>query len=238
VVKRRQKPGATVPPVGSPRSTVTGPRPAPSDPGPLPTGVGRRPAVMPVVRRRRSTRPRWFIPATGALIIVLLAVVFYFLVYVPQNVPQNSPNGALLANKVMDEGRTHVAEGSPIRYVNQPPVSGPHYPSPKPWGVYTEPIVPGYYVHNLEHGGIAVLYDCPTGCPDIVTQLNNAFTTFPRDKFGEVKLVVTPYSGLPNGANVAALAWDIQKFYQGDFSVDKLLAFYNAHVDQGPEDIP
>jgi hypothetical protein len=213
---------------------MTGLPPTPSAPGALPTGVGRRPTALPVVSRRRSTRPRWFIPATGALVAVLLIAVFYFLVYRPQN----SPNAALLGNKVLDEGRDHVAEGSPIHYVNQPPVSGPHYPSPKPWGVSTEPIVPGYYVHNLEHGGIAVLYDCPTGCPDIVTQLNNAFTTFPRDKFGEVKLLVTPYSGLPNGANVAALAWDIQKFYQGDFSIDKLRVFYDAHVDQGPEDIP
>ena len=233
MAKRRQKPGATAQ-VRSPRSTVTGPQPRPSAPGPLPFGVGRRPSAIPVVSRRRSTRPRWVIPAAGALVGVLLVAAFYFLVYLPQN----SPTAALLGNKVIDEGRDHVAEGSPIHYVNQPPVSGPHYPSPKPWGVSTEPIVPGYYVHNLEHGGVAVLYDCPTGCPEIVSQLNNAFNTFPRDKFGEVKLLVTPYSGLPNGANVAALAWDIQKFYQGDFSIDKLLVFYNAHVDHGPEDIP
>jgi hypothetical protein len=190
---------------------------------------------MSVRPSRRPSRRRWLLPAAGALVVVALVAGIYFLFLRGPGTPSDPTLGETVG---LDEGRTHVADGSPIRYVNQPPTSGPHYNSPKPWGVYTEAIAPGYFVHNLEHGGVTVLYDCPTGCADIVSQLNNAFQTFPRDKFGEVKLLVTPYSGLPNGANVAALAWDVKKLYNGDFTIDKLLAFYNARVDHGPEDIP
>jgi hypothetical protein len=174
------------------------------------------------------------LPLVGAVLVVVVIAAAYFLFLRPA-----TPASADVGTKMMDEGRQHVTEGSPIHYVNKPPSSGPHYPSPKDWGVYTEPIEPGYFVHNLEHGGVDFLYDCPSGCPDIVSQLENADKTFPVDKYGEIKLVVTPYSGLPNGATVAALAWDYQLLLtKADFSIDKLLAFYNAHVDKGPEDIP
>jgi hypothetical protein len=139
---------------------------------------------------------------------------------------------------IPDEGRQHVPEGTPILYKHNPPASGSHFPSPQDWGVYQQAVQPGYWVHNLEHGGVVFLYDCPTGCPDVVTMLDNAAKTFPKDKFGEIKLVVTPYSGLPNGVKVSAMAWDYEKDFQDDLSHSNLLSFYNAHVDRGPEDIP
>jgi hypothetical protein len=39
-----------------------------------------------------------------------------------------------------------------------PPTSGPHYEIPAIWGAYTEPVNMAQLVHNLEHGGIYVLY--------------------------------------------------------------------------------
>jgi hypothetical protein len=151
--------------------------------------------------------------------------------------------------QIPDEGRTHVAEGSAIAYKSNPPASGPHYPSPWQWGVFDQPIPAGYFVHNLEHGGVDVLYDCPSGCPATVAVANQAFQTFPKDKFNEVKLLATPYHGLPSGARVALLAWDIREFFSGDLTLDELQSFYQAHADKpcppngpfiacSPEDIP
>lgn len=134
--------------------------------------------------------------------------------------------------QVPDEGRQHVAEGSAITYKTNPPASGPHYPSPAPWGISDQPIPPGYFVHNLEHGGIDVLYDCPNGCPNTVSALKQVYQSLPKDKYGEVKLVGTPYKGLPGGANVAFLAWDFEEFFQGDLNPDQLRQFYQEHAEK------
>ena len=53
-----------------------------------------------------------------------------------------------------------------------------------------------------------------------------------------MKLVVSPYHPLPNGAKVAALAWDFEYDFTQGFDENQLLAFYQQHVDHGPEDIP
>jgi hypothetical protein len=63
-----------------------------------------------------------------------------------------------------DEGAGHTYKGKLIQptdtipYKTDPATSGPHYQVPAPWGVYTEPIPAVIRVHNLEHGGIEVLY--------------------------------------------------------------------------------
>jgi hypothetical protein len=134
-----------------------------------------------------------------------------------------------------DEGRDHVPDGSPINYRNEIPSSGPHYPFPDLWGVYPEPVAPGYWVHNLEHGGIVVLYHCPTGCPEIVAQLADAYRSFPNGEFGEVKLLIAPDPSLHD--QVVAVAWNwVAEFKH--FNVDDLRQFYLDHGEQGPERFP
>ena len=45
-----------------------------------------------------------------------------------------------------------------------PPTSGPHYGIPAIFGIYEEPLELARVVHNLEHGGIFILYG--PGVPD------------------------------------------------------------------------
>jgi hypothetical protein len=131
------------------------------------------------------------------------------------------------------EGQNHVEEGSVLAYQNQPPASGPHYPVTAPYGVSEQPISPGYWVHNLEHGGIVVLYNCPQGCADVVTQVRDAFVNLPRSRqFNRVKMVATPYSAMPS--RIAYLAWGKVEELE-EFDYDRLLRFYNAYLDKGPE---
>ncbi|HEX5414056.1 MAG TPA: DUF3105 domain-containing protein [Chloroflexota bacterium] len=202
------------------------------------SGSSRSAPVSPARRQSANAGralPRWAIAAIAAGVVVVVAVGLYLAFGRPGSSPLVTPS---LGYAVPDEGRTHVAEGSAITYQHNPPSSGSHYPSPKEWGVYDQPVAPGFFVHNLEHGGVDVLYDCPAGCPEIVTQLNDAFKNFPKDKYGEVKLVVTPYHPLPNGAKVTALAWDHEYDFTPGFDENQLLAFYNQYVDHGPEDVP
>ena len=55
------------------------------------------------------------------------------------------------------------------------------------YGFYDHPIAPGYWVHDLEHGGVDVLYNCPQDCPQLKDQLRNMVDTFPKAKYGRVK---------------------------------------------------
>jgi hypothetical protein len=225
--------------VAAPPSQTAGgpPRNGPTRPASARPNTAPRQKKEPVATGRRALRglPRWAIAAIAVACVVVVAAVGYFAL---GRTASTSSQGPTLGYAVPDEGRTHVAEGSAINYQHNPPSSGNHYPSPMPWGVYSDPVAPGFFVHNLEHGGVDVLYDCPSGCPDIVSQLNDAFKTFPTEKYGEVKLVVTPYHPLPNGAKVTALAWDFEYDFTQGFDKSQLLAFYQQHVDHGPEDIP
>lgn len=62
--------------------------------------------------------------------------------------------------KALQDGRTHVPEGSKVDYKFSPPTSGDHYPSWISKGFYDTPRLDGNLVHSLEHGYIIIWYDC------------------------------------------------------------------------------
>src|SRR5947209_1769224 len=107
-----------------------------------------------------------------------------------------------VGTQVPDEGTaTHIDRSTTWTYKFYPPTSGPHYSvagsAPVPWKT-VDNLVEGQFVHNLEHGGIAILYNCPSGsdCTTLKTQLENYVKNLApaEPQFGEVKLVMTPYS--------------------------------------------
>ena len=64
------------------------------------------------------------------------------------------------AQTYADAGRTHITEGTPgSGYTSNPPTSGPHWPTPGDWGVYTTPMPAERSIHNLEHGGMVIWYE-------------------------------------------------------------------------------
>ena len=175
-------------------------------------------------RLRRLGRTELFI---AAVVVLAIAVALYLLL-------NQSPPRAV-GRQVPLEPVTHHQPGTPLTFQNYPPSSGPHYTATQPWGVYQQEVPEGFWVHNLEHGGIIFLYNCPAGCPDLQKQLEDTFKTFPPGKYGQVKLIVAPYSKMQS--KVAAVAWGwILELDQ--FDREKLLEFYKAHVDRGPEDVP
>ncbi len=148
----------------------------------------------------------------------------------PENVGQALP----------EEGRDHVPTGTQVPYKHQPPTSGPHYAppdAPVAWQTIGT-LQPEVWVHNLEHGGIVILYNCPSGCDDLQKKL----TTYVNDlvpaepAFGEYKVIMSPYSQGMDNHPVAVLAWDWIEFLDG-YDQAKITEFYEAHVDQAPERI-
>jgi len=145
-----------------------------------------------------------------------------------------APAGPVLGQHLADEGSDHVAVGSQIRYKADPPASGPHYPFPAPAGVFPNGLQTGFWVHNLEHGYIVVLYRSPVS-PARIGQFDGMLRDFPKSKFGNVKLVFVPYAGMP--ARFTFLSWD-WRYETNTFDRATLLRFYKDHVDHGREDIP
>lgn len=129
----------------------------------------------------------------------------------------------------------HVSDTQPLNYDHYPPNHGNHYDTPRPWGPYDTQVPEGNFVHNLEHGGIVALYHCPSGCADTVNQLKGLFSSLPKEHFGEVKLVVSPYDKTSH--QITLLAWDWEQDFDS-FDANGIKAFYQAHVDKGPEQIP
>ena len=135
---------------------------------------------------------------------------------------------------VPNEGWVHVPEGSAINYVSNPPASGPHYPVWLRYQAYSTPMARGYWVHNLEHGAIVVLYR-PDAPADIVRQITDAFRAIPVDPLcGHQRAVLTPDPLLPRLTAVVAADFVLL----GD-SVDAaaIRAFAVARRGHGPEQL-
>ena len=196
-----------------------------------------------------QNRKLWIAGAAVLLIAVLVIAVF-----VRGNAPAGTPtpvvvNGTLVPDLTVDAsvklgvevpvpsmGAQHVAIGQPhAQYNSTPPTSGPHFDTPAAWGDSHTTLPEETWIHNLEHGGIVALYNCPQGCPGLVQSLDDFLKTGPFSKYGYAKMVVTPYSKIPN--KLTMVAWS---FYLplADFDDAAMRKFLKDHQDKGPEDIP
>ncbi len=195
-------------------------------------------------RRQRTAERRSLLIIIGVLAAVALAIAITAL-YLYNSTPRHltfQPVAQDVGQVVPDEGRQHVQVGTQVTYQHQPPTSGSHYSqagvAPVAWQTIRT-IQPEVWVHNLEHGGIVVLYNCPSGCDDLQKQLttyvNNIVPAEPQ--YGEYKIIMSPYSDGMGTHKVALLAWDRIEFLDG-YDQAKITQFYEARVDQGPERIP
>lgn len=190
-------------------------------------------------KREQARRRRGALLIGGVALLLLIGAGVLFL---PGKLAeQQLISQARQLPAIPDEGRGHVKEGTPIAYKHYPPSSGTHYDVTQPAGVYTQEVPDGKFVHNLEHGYVVVLLKCPNGCPDLFKQFTDLYNTLPNSKFGTKKMVVTPYShpfsDPSKEAPITLLAWDHEEMLQS-FDKAKILAFYQAYVDRGPEDAP
>ncbi|MCG8427821.1 MAG: DUF3105 domain-containing protein, partial [Chromatiales bacterium] len=125
------------------------------------------------------------------------------------------------------EGRGHLPEGDKIPWKSNPPHSGAHYPRwERQAGEHQRVIPRGRWVHNLEHGHILLLYNCPDGCTSELGVLREVL----EERF-ELSLRPPPDPKL-TGPRFAAVAWTwIYRTDQPDLS--KLLCFIDQHINQG-----
>lgn len=143
-----------------------------------------------------------------------------------------------------DDGRAHIGFGDPhAGYSVTPATSGPHYlmanvpnlgvSAPANWGEYEIALPDEVLIHNLEHGGIGLHYDCPSGCPDIVAGLQDVIPEGNPSQF-----ILSPYPGLKEttGSRIAITAWR-HHLYLDEVDAAEIDKFIGEYQDRAPESI-
>ncbi|MSP91074.1 MAG: DUF3105 domain-containing protein [Myxococcales bacterium] len=141
------------------------------------------------------------------------------------------PEPATSIDERADFGGTHVALPEVITYTDSPPASGPHRGQWARWGEYAY-LPPQRWLHNLEHGGVALLYD-PCAPAFRVCELRALAKARAAASGGAFRWVMTPYPGL--GAAVAVVTWRWR--WRGTvLDLAAIDAFLTAHYRKAPED--
>lgn len=206
-------------------------------------------------------RARLILGAAGVIVFAAIVLVLYLGASAPAyacdslTTPSASPSpGASgspgpLGQPQDDMGRSHVSPGTTVRYLACPPASGSHYNAagigpiqPRFYGK-DDSTVPEGWIHNLEHGGIVILYRCAagdSGCTDAtqqqLQQLAQGFPASPVCKIPagtDVAPVVTRFDQM--STPFAALVWDRVLLLQ-TLDTSAILGFYNAEAErENPE---
>lgn len=135
---------------------------------------------------------------------------------------------------VPNEGWVHVAEGSAITYAHNPPASGPHYPAWLRYEAFSSPMARGYWVHNLEHGAVVMLYR-PDAPGDVVDALRAAYRSIPIDPAcGHSRALLTPDPLLDRPVAVVAADFVLSGSCVSSSAIN---TFVGAHRGKAPEDV-
>ncbi len=126
---------------------------------------------------------------------------------------------------VASQGREHIGFGEEHpEYNSLPAASGWHYNiplAPAQWGIHETPLPDEVLIHNLEHGGVRVHYDCPEGCDDLVAQLAAVV-----DSYAGEEVIMSPYPVMET--RIALVAWTFIDRFE-EFDEERVRAF----IDDG-----
>ncbi len=132
-------------------------------------------------------------------------------------------------------------EKGPIQYAEAPPSGGIHHPCWWNWGSFAKEVPAARFVHNLEHGGLVLTYDCKDGCAAEVGQLQAAADAWKASATPETKTtreaLVTPYAGA--AARFVALCWQHRLLLDcvDDSAKQAIAAFALKHCPEAPEQV-
>jgi hypothetical protein len=211
------------------------------------TNRNTRNTVSKTLTAKRSSKKkpparknRTIVWAVAIAVIVIAALGL--LVIAPWNPPSpnTSPIPVAVDNEAKieefpSEGATHVPAGTKVQYQTNPPTSGNHYPTWSKWGIFKDAPPDELLVHNLEHGGVIIFYDCPTGCTDAVNSLASYANRYPPDSFTGIMLV--PRTGLPNDARIALVSWQHRMLLKS-LDQNKIQQFMMERFNKAPEGDP
>ena len=219
--------------------------------------AGRRERVRPGVQPGFLERYRTAIVTVAAVAIAAVAVGFVFIgstqpayactnTFDPSPTPVLGPeSSARLGFQQDDMGNSHVVN-APQRYLYCPPASGNHYNAagqgPIQARVYKpdDKVGPSNWIHNLEHGGLVVLYrnDSPGATAAGQQAFRDFFDAFPASPIcqvppGQLSPVVARFDLMPHA--YAALVWD-RVFYLDTWDPALVDKFYLTEAERLDKD--
>ncbi|OWA51640.1 hypothetical protein BV898_16116 [Hypsibius exemplaris] len=122
----------------------------------------------------------------------------------------------------------HHCMSDTISYEDVPPTSGNHRPSWAIYGEYTY-LPPQRWLHNLEHGAVALLYN-PCADPVEIDKLRKLVTGCLR------RHVITPYNKLPRATPFALVTWGC-KLMMASADIERATMFIQTHAKHGAEQL-
>lgn len=169
-------------------------------------------------RRKRVVRVSAFI---AIAVISFLFIIALFAGSLPISIGTRPETSGFEDRFAEQTYAPHVRPGQDHpAYNSKPATSGWHLDSPARWGVHDDFIPDETLVHNLEHGGVGIHYDCPEGCPELIEQL--------KEIAGRAnKVVMSPYPDMET--RIALTSWTFLDAFD-EFDQDRTEAFVAAHM--------
>ena len=135
----------------------------------------------------------------------------------------------------------HVSIDTEVSYSCNPPMGGDHFPYWSLWGNWNTVVPRSYWVHTLEHGGVAVLYRCDEGCDAERSALQEVLDDIASEGVCsgtdgvKHRLLLTEDPLLPKNPMFAATAWGAA--YTADcVEPEDLKKFITDRLGKAPED--
>ena len=177
-------------------------------------------------KQKKSKVTRWLI-VVAIVGVAGLLIVSLMLPMVGSIGSQGSgpPDGPGI--KVESQGQEHIQEGTEHPpYNSVPATSGWHYPqplAPVSWGIHSSFIPEEKRIHNLEHGGISITYNCPEGFDDVISELEDIVK---RARDENMKVLLSPYPGTER--KITLTSWTFIESFDG-YDKDKIIDFIYSH---------
>ena len=182
----------------------------------------------------------WIALAAAVGIVALILIARSAGVFTPPaaaaspNVLGVDTSGPAVGTHMADIGNPHIPTGQSADYPSLPPTSGPHWSqagvAPAPWGVKSSLLPFEVTVHNLEHGGVVILYNGLS--TDETQQLESTVRSLTAN--GMPKIILEPWPALKD-AKIDLTAWNwILKLQSYDQT--QVIKFTRQHYEgEAPE---
>ncbi|MES1172631.1 MAG: DUF3105 domain-containing protein [Bacteroidota bacterium] len=146
------------------------------------------------------------------------------------------PTSLLGVAQHADEGAAHTVVCTQVTYGTTPPSSGAHYPNWPVYKTYVAPVPWGFLVHGLEHGAVAIVYNCPGGCADEVAAAQAWIDALPIDArcAARPRVILAPDPTLTVRWAATAWTWTLRACA---FDIATFQRFFDDHYDVGPESV-